>query len=348
MDIKELLDNGKNSALFNANKEKAIEDCFKDKQVQEANGIALYGLGSHTERLIEYCKEKYPEIFSKIICLIDKNDTNIGKSMYGYTVYAITDKIVINHIDCIIISSYTYQETIFERIKPIVNSNVSIIKIYNEIKDNDADERIYLHNDKSLNTQINLYNQAAYYAHLNRYFWALAYTLNKQVLDIACGCGYGTDIISKKAKSVLGVDIDNTAIEYAKKYFSSNNVEYLVSSVEEFIVDKKFDVIISFETIEHVCDEDKYFQVIKDHLSPNGVFLVSTPLVEKDGKSKTNQYHLNEYTIARLRETLEHHFKDVIYYRQEQRDKGSITIDDGEMTGFVPEITDVLAVCYNY
>lgn len=93
------------------------------------------------------------------------------------------------------------------------------------------------------------------FGHVARYNYTLRYIIkDHDVLDAACGCGYGTNILAQNAKRVVGVDYSNEAIEYAKRYWSANNIEFLQYDLNSDNYDKlgKFDIITSFETIEHL------------------------------------------------------------------------------------------------
>jgi len=100
------------------------------------------------------------------------------------------------------------------------------------------------------------------YWHKWRYNEALKYIeANDKVLDLGCGCGYGSDILSAKAKKVIGVDDSEEAINYAKKYWKKDNIDYYCNNV--FNIKENFDIVIAFEIIEHVKDTDKIFNLIR-------------------------------------------------------------------------------------
>jgi len=116
-------------------------------------------------------------------------------------------------------------------------------------------------------------------AHLNRYRFAESYVKGKVVLDIACGSGYGASILAREAKRVEGVDISKDSIKYARKHFKSKNIEFFVGDAVklEFLEPGSFDVIVSFETIEHLIKYKLFLQEIKRVLKKDGTFIVSTP-----------------------------------------------------------------------
>jgi 2-polyprenyl-3-methyl-5-hydroxy-6-metoxy-1,4-benzoquinol methylase len=95
--------------------------------------------------------------------------------------------------------------------------------------------------------------QGIEHSHIIRYVFGLSYVENKDVLDCACGIGYGTRLLSEKATFVQGWDYDLESVELAKKFYKNTNCDFKQVNVEQQIPkDKTFDTIVSFETIEHL------------------------------------------------------------------------------------------------
>ncbi len=119
---------------------------------------------------------------------------------------------------------------------------------------------------------------AAFQEHIWRYDFASKYAEDKVVLDVACGAGYGSLYLAKigRAREVLGADYDKRAIEYAKKY-SSDNVEFVLLDATDLPFNNAFDVIVSFETIEHIREYAKFVSECRRCLHPGGYLIVSTP-----------------------------------------------------------------------
>ena len=328
---------------FSGEREEYLFRMIEAEKIADGKRIALYGLGKHTERLLKFLEKHGKEVKEKICCLIDREKENINVN--GYPVLKLKDAVKVYQIDCIIISSYRFQDEIYERIQNIEEDGVTVYKIYDGFNE-ETIERIYLFDDDELGIKKNIWSVETYYEHINRYYWALPFCIHKSVLDMACGCGYGTGIISEKADYVAGVDISQLSISYAKRHFNDENTDFVCESIYDIAFDKKFDVITSFETIEHIDDEEKYFATIKRYIKDNGVVLISTPYAEKDGVCSFNRWHVNEYTLLRFQETLQRHFKDVIYYRQELDKTCAVSVDDGTMSGAVYEKTIMLAACF--
>ena len=160
--------------------------------------------------------------------------------------------------------------------------------------------------------------------HLHRYNSVLPFVKNKVVLDIACGEGYGAALFAKTAKSVTGIDISEECIVHASSKYNSReyaNLNFKRGSVEEIPADSNsFDVVVSFETIEHVSEEaqKRFLSEVKRILKKGGVFIISTP--DEDNYSKryehTNEFHLHELTRAGFRELLSSHFEYTQFFEQ--------------------------------
>jgi len=157
--------------------------------------------------------------------------------------------------------------------------------------------------------------------HLNRYIFSSQYTDNKRVLDAACGAGYGSYYLStKEAGKVYGIDIESSAIEWANTTYSklSNNLNFSIDDINSLKhKDDDFDVVVSFETLEHLPVLDNYFKEIKRVLKKDGLFIVSVPDYNTNiGAGHPNKFHFNELTFNRFKGYLEQHFECTEYYFQ--------------------------------
>ena len=116
--------------------------------------------------------------------------------------------------------------------------------------------------------------------HMNRYIFASDLVKNKKVLDAACGTGYGTALLAQSAERVFGIDISKEAISYAESNYSAKNVNFAVANIEKLPFESDFfDVVVSFETIEHVDTQkqEKFLSEVKRILKKDGIFIISTP-----------------------------------------------------------------------
>ena len=171
----------------------------------------------------------------------------------------------------------------------------------------DTGERHIL--SESFNNKSELY---LHLMHIATYEYAKNFIKNKKVLDFGCGSGYGTHMLSENAESVIGVDISKEAIDYAKKEFSSSNLNFM--TIPE-LGHKKFDVITSFQVIEHVPNDCEYTLNLRNLLNPGGILIISTPdkkhRLFKYIQQPWNVFHLKEYTPKSLEKLLLKYFKKV-------------------------------------
>ena len=158
------------------------------------------------------------------------------------------------------------------------------------------------------------------YEHIHRYAYATQFVQNKRVLDLACGEGYGSYLLAKTAKSVVGIDIDNNSIKHARNKYIKQNLEFRVGSITEIPIDgeRLFDVAICFEALEHIEDHQKLLSEVKRLLTPEGVFIVSTPnkTVYTDESQFNNPFHVHELYFDEFRELFEKYFKNVKFLGQ--------------------------------
>ena len=163
------------------------------------------------------------------------------------------------------------------------------------------------------------------YEHLHRYALSLNFVGGKDVLDLASGEGYGCEILSKNAKSIIGVDIDNECVEYAsRKYSNIPNLEFLMGACEAVpLPSESVDVVTSFETIEHHNKHEEMLREIKRILRPGGMLIISAPnrLTYSDkpksiSSNPNNPYHVKEPYDYEVISLLNRHFKNVKVYGQ--------------------------------
>jgi SAM-dependent methyltransferase len=134
--------------------------------------------------------------------------------------------------------------------------------------------------------------------HVHRYLYSMPFVEGKDVLDIACGEGYGSALLARKAKTVAGIDIDDESISKAKKNYSSQfRLTFSIGSLLSIPVpDASIDVITCFESIEHVTDHDQVMNEFKRILKADGLLLLSTPnrFVYSDLTGYKNPFHPRE------------------------------------------------------
>lgn len=155
-----------------------------------------------------------------------------------------------------------------------------------------------------------------YAEHLTRYLVAQELVRGKRVLDIASGSGYGSQLLAETAASVIGVDRDERAVAYATAtYGGADHLEFRQGDATQIPVeDGSVDVLITFETIEHVEDYRAFMREIDRVLAPEGLAVISTPndLEFAEG----NHFHLHEFVLDELLELVGEHFDHVVPYFQ--------------------------------
>lgn len=153
--------------------------------------------------------------------------------------------------------------------------------------------------------------------HLKRYSLVAELAEGKTVLDAACGVGYGTAFVAEVAAKVLGVDVDEPTIEYARERYAGPRIAFELMDVTALdLPDDSFDVVCSFETIEHVADGPAAVREAARVLHQDGVYVVSTPRAEQTTHRPDNPFHEVEYGVEDFRAMLESSFGEVELYGQ--------------------------------
>ena len=152
--------------------------------------------------------------------------------------------------------------------------------------------------------------------HLARYQFAVAWTPNRRVLDCASGTGYGAHLlkIEGRADSVLGVDCAPDAIAYSRRYYQAEGIAWECMSADAIRAPRRrFDLITSFETIEHVPDDVALLEAFAAVLTDDGVCMISTP---DAWPIDASPHHVRTYDRATFLRLLRRHFADVTMYGQ--------------------------------
>lgn len=152
--------------------------------------------------------------------------------------------------------------------------------------------------------------------HRLRYLWAAQVAAGKDVLDAGCGLAYGTHILtSAEASRVAGVDIDPEAIEEAQRRIPELADALQLGDIRDLrFDDDSFDLVVCFETIEHVEEPERALFEFRRVLRPGGLLLVSSP--NPDVYPAGNEHHVREYRPAELAGALAEYFRNVDSYSQ--------------------------------
>lgn len=139
--------------------------------------------------------------------------------------------------------------------------------------------------------------------HLAVYEWIAPRVAGRRVADLACGEGYGADVLARTAASVVGVDLDEDAHAHAVARYARDGVTFARGRVEDF--DGDVDAITFLQTIEHVEDPDALLERFRRIVGPGGLAVVSTPnlltIAPPGAEKSSNPWHLREYRAEEFR-----------------------------------------------
>ena len=169
------------------------------------------------------------------------------------------------------------------------------------------------------------------YEHLPRYLFACQHAAGKAVLDFGCGSGYGAKALSDVAQSVLAVDIDDGALEFARLQHSSETLEFRkVADLAATLDEASFDLVTCFEVIEHLsaADQKQLLKNFRRVLKPKGTLVISTPNPAITGLYGDNPYHLKEMTLEEFRRELSENFSQITIFNQNLVSGSTLTLPD--------------------
>jgi SAM-dependent methyltransferase len=152
--------------------------------------------------------------------------------------------------------------------------------------------------------------------HLKAYEQIGEVARGKVVLDVGCNNGYGTKEISRHAAATVGVDVSAQAIEEARRRYAADGIDFRVFDGAKLpFEDEHFDLVASFQVIEHIAEVDPYLSEIHRVLKPGGVAVFTTPnaTIRLDpGAKPWNRFHVREYASDELLKTLQGRFPQVV------------------------------------
>ncbi len=149
--------------------------------------------------------------------------------------------------------------------------------------------------------------------HLAVYRWIAERCAGLEVVDMACGEGYGSAVLAERATRVTGVDANPEAHEHARLKYTRPGVTFVRDLVETYT--QPCDAVVFLQTIEHVQDPKGVLEHFREMLRPGGTAYVSTPnlltLAAPGAEKSDNPWHLREYRAHEFRELCERSFGHV-------------------------------------
>jgi ubiquinone/menaquinone biosynthesis C-methylase UbiE len=151
--------------------------------------------------------------------------------------------------------------------------------------------------------------------HLSAYEEVAKIARGKKVLEIGCNTGYGTKLLSQVCRRIVGVDLSPNALRTAAAKYCGANVDYLlVDGMKLPFRDGEFELVISFQVIEHIRNYETYLSELKRVLGADGIAVFTTPnaRVRLDpGMTPWNEFHVREFSAEELGELLRSWFPRV-------------------------------------
>lgn len=178
-----------------------------------------------------------------------------------------------------------------------------------------------------------------WYEHWHRYALVQPWAQGRRVLDAACGEGYGSAILAQGAASVLGLDIDPAAVAHARaRYAERANLRYEQADATRLALPKAaFDLVVSFETLEHVEAQDELLDGLCHALTDDGLLVISSPdkATYSDAAGFRNEFHVRELYRDEFEQLLRRRFAHVRLYAQRLLFQSAIwVLDPPEPQGY--------------
>jgi len=152
--------------------------------------------------------------------------------------------------------------------------------------------------------------------HLVVYEWIAARVAGLRVIDMACGEGYGSDVLARAAASVVGVDANPEAHEHARRRYARANLRFARDLVGRF--SDEADAVVFLQTIEHVEEPGEVLEHFRSLVGGRGPVFVSTPnvltLAPKGASRSDNPWHVHEYRSEEFEALCRKHFATVEIY----------------------------------
>jgi GT2 family glycosyltransferase/SAM-dependent methyltransferase len=176
------------------------------------------------------------------------------------------------------------------------------------------------------------------YEHLHRYWFAASLAAGRRVLDVGSGEGYGTAILASVAESACGIELDEDSVAHSRATYQADNLEFRLGSALDLsaFADGEFGLVVCFEVLEHILEQEQLLDGIARVLGPDGVLLCSTPErnAYSDETGQENPFHVRELSESEFRDVLGERFQEVRLWAQRASIGSSIyPLDPGSGQG---------------
>ena len=175
------------------------------------------------------------------------------------------------------------------------------------------------------------------FEHLHRYYLAREYASGLRVLDVACGEGYGSSIVAPVAKAVVGVDISRESVEHAQRKYPSENLSFVEASAADLpFGDNEFDLVMSFETIEHHDLHEEMMSEIRRVLKPDGMLIISSPNKQHYSvdENYNNPFHVKELYKEEFLALVKRRFSHCVLLGQRVIHGSLVALEEARYGGF--------------
>lgn len=159
-----------------------------------------------------------------------------------------------------------------------------------------------------------------WYEHWHRYHWASRLAHGKVVADVACGEGYGSDLLAGAARQTVGIDAHRVTLEAARRKYGRESLAFIHGDARALpLGDDSIDLLVSFETLEHLAQQERMIAEIARVTRPDGLAIISTPdreLYSPEGVTH-NEHHVSELSASEFQELLSGFFGSVRTFGQQ-------------------------------